>query len=108
MSAKTIRKALGVVEDDPGNELGWQTLSAVLGLAHEERGGTASASAAAEVPPAELQSMLEASRRVHEERREYTAVAKLLTLEVALSSGMARAADLQAERAGDCAGGLMP
>ncbi|MFO0678456.1 MAG: hypothetical protein U0169_18105 [Polyangiaceae bacterium] len=97
MSAKTIRRALGVVEDDPGNELGWQTLAATLGLLQE--GSQGPNSAAAEVPPAELRSLLEASRKVHEERREYPAVARLLNLEIALASGTPHAADLQTERA---------
>src|SRR5580704_17927046 len=73
MSAKTIKSALGLLQDDPDNGKAWQDLRGEL-------------SGDAGMSPAELAKLLEAARRAHEGRRELDAVAKLLELEVAVAS----------------------
>lgn len=85
MSAKTIRGALGLLQDDPDNEQAWTQLSEAV--------------AAPEMEAEELRKLLEAARRAHEGRREHDAVAKLLEIEVALAKGTAAESDLQADLA---------
>jgi tetratricopeptide (TPR) repeat protein len=85
MSAKTIKSALGLLQDDPDNAKAWSDLQ-------EDVGGDAG------MPPAELSKLLEAARRAHEGRREYEAVAKILELEVSVASGD-RSAELLSELA---------
>src|SRR5450432_2514610 len=87
MSAKTIRNALGLLQDDPDNEMAWTSLASAL------------AEDAGEMSPADLGKLLEAARRAHEMRREYDAVAHLLEMEVAIAKGTDAEADLTAERA---------
>ena len=87
MSAKKIRSALGLLQDDPDNDKAWQDLGDVV------RGGDVGMNAE------ELAKLLEAARRAYEMRREYDAVARMLAVEAALASGTPREAELQAELA---------
>lgn len=85
MSAKTIKSALGLLQDDPDNGPAWAQLRSELG-------------ADPGMSPAELEKLLEAARRAHEGRREYEAVAKVLEIEASIASG-GREIDLLAELA---------
>ena len=87
MSAKTIRNALGLLQDDPENEKAWTSLASAL------------AEDASEMSAAELSKLLESARRAHEMRREYDAVAQLLELEVRIAKGTDAEVDLTAEHA---------
>jgi golgin subfamily B member 1 len=75
MSAQTIRKALGLLQDDPDLENAWNELQ------------DAATSPEPGVGADELTKLLDAARRAHEARREWDAVARLLELQVFLSSG---------------------
>ncbi|HEY8038469.1 MAG TPA: tetratricopeptide repeat protein [Polyangiaceae bacterium] len=86
MSAKTIKSALGLLQDDPDRSQPWQKLRAEI---DGDPGMTAE----------ELGKLLEAARRAHEARRETEAVARLLEIEVAAARGTPREADLVAEQA---------
>jgi tetratricopeptide (TPR) repeat protein len=97
MSAKTIRKALGTLQDDPDHARAWSELVEALGFTSVDAG--LSPSADPEMTPEELAKLLEAARRAHEMRREYDAVARILELEVAASHGTDKEAALEAERA---------
>jgi len=96
MSAKTIRKALGTLQDDPDHAKAWIELAEALGF-----GGVEHGLAAADVGMAadELAKLLEAARRAHEVRGEYDAVGRILEMEVSLSHGTGRRASLEAELA---------
>jgi tetratricopeptide (TPR) repeat protein len=72
MSAKTIKSALGLLQDDPDNGKAWRDLRSEL-------------SGDAGMSPDDLSKLLEAARRAHESRRELDAVAKLLELEIEVS-----------------------
>jgi tetratricopeptide (TPR) repeat protein len=85
MSAKTIKSALGLLQDDPDNGPAWAELRSELG---SDPG----------MSPGELEKLLEAARRAHEGRREYEAVAKVLEIEASIATG-GREIDLLAERA---------
>src|SRR5579864_4201336 len=85
MTAKTIKSALGLLQDDPDNGHAWQEL-------RNELAGDPGMSAA------ELGKLLEAARRAHEGRREHEAVARLLEIEAGLA-GEGRDADLLSELA---------
>src|SRR5271166_390559 len=86
MSAKTIKSALGRLQDDPDLGQAWQQLRDELssdpGMSRED-----------------LARLLEAARRAHDGRREADAVAKLLEIEVDAARGTAREGDLLAELA---------
>src|SRR6202453_3720118 len=86
MSAKTIKSALGVLQDDPDQEKAWQSL-------REDVGGGGDMSAE------DLRRLLEAARRAHAARREYDAVARLLGIEADAAQGTPREPDLVAELA---------
>jgi len=75
MSAQKIRAALGQLQDDPDSESSWNELTEAV-PASEAMGGEA-----------ELRMLLESARRGHEMRREWEAVAKLLSLEAKLNAG---------------------
>src|SRR5580704_9942243 len=97
MSAKTIRKALGTLQDDPDHEEAWGDLAEALGFK-----GVSSPLAARENPDldgAELAKLLEAARRAHGARGEDDAVARILEIEVAAANGTDRQATLEAELA---------
>lgn len=93
MSAKTIRNALGILQDEPDNEQAWSDLRESLGFTSEE--GIVDPG---ELAHDELAELLEAARKAHEMRREYEAVGELLEIEAALATGE-REAELVAELA---------
>lgn len=84
MSAKTIRTALGQLQDDPENVEALAGLRSALGWDAE---GETVTFADGELSREELAKLLDAARRAHEMRREYEAVAELLRLEAALAAG---------------------
>ena len=86
MSAKTIKSALGQLQDDPEHTPTWQQLQDEIG---SDTG----------MSPGELVKLLEAARRAHEGRREMDAVARLLAIEVKASRGTPHEVDLLAELA---------
>jgi len=85
MSAKTIKSALGLLQDDPDNGPAWAEL-------RSELGGDPGMSSG------ELEKLLEAARRAHEGRREYEAVARVLEIEASIATN-GREVDLLAELA---------
>ena len=86
MSAKTIKSALGQLQDDPDHAEAWLALRADV-------------QADPGMPPEELHKLLEAARRAHEGRREVEAVGKLLDIESVASRGTPREAELVADLA---------
>jgi tetratricopeptide (TPR) repeat protein len=97
MSAKTIRKALGTLQDDPDHEEAWGDLAEALGF----QGVTSPLAPreAIELDGAELGKLLESARRAHGSRGEDDAVARMLEIEVAAAHGTDRQAALEAELA---------
>ncbi len=87
MSAKTIRSALGQLQDDPENVEALAELRTALGWEGESERVDYVES---DLPRAELEKLLEAARKAHEMRREYDAVAAILKLEVALAKDTPR------------------
>src|ERR1700722_3285700 len=97
MSAKTIRKALGTLQDDPEHAEAWKELADAVGfvgvdkpLAQKDDLG---------MDRGELAKLLEAARRAHETRGEGDAVARILEMEVSAAHGTERQASLEAELA---------
>jgi tetratricopeptide (TPR) repeat protein len=86
MSAKTIKSALGLLQDDPDSAPTWQKLRAEV---QNDPG----------MGPDELAKLLEAARRVYEGRREYEPVQKLLEIELVAAHGASRERGLLAELA---------
>src|SRR5215469_9987628 len=86
MSAKTIKSALGLLQDDPDNGQAWQQLREEVisdhGMARDE-----------------LTKLLEAARRAHDARRETEAVAKMLEVEADAARGTPREGDVLVELA---------
>ena len=87
MSAKTIKSALGLLQDDPDQEQAWQQLRAEV----------ASAAGGSDMSADELRRLLESARRAHDARRETDAVARLLEVEADAAKGTPREAELVAE-----------
>ncbi len=86
MSAKTIKSALGLLQDDPDSGPTWQKLREEV---ETDPGMT----------PDELAKLLEAARRVYEGRREYEPVQKLLEIELVAARGTSRERSILAELA---------
>jgi tetratricopeptide (TPR) repeat protein len=86
MSAKTIKSALGLLQDDPDHNQAWQQLRAEV----ENDPG---------MNPEELGKLLESARRAHEGRRETDAVGRMLAVEAAAARGGPREGELVAELA---------
>jgi golgin subfamily B member 1 len=86
MSAKTIKSALGLLQDDPDHSGAWNELRNLV-------------SGTSEMTPDELAKLLDAARRAHEGRREVEAVARLLQIEVDSLKGTPREAELLGELA---------
>ncbi|MCL2725127.1 MAG: tetratricopeptide repeat protein [Polyangiaceae bacterium] len=84
MSAKTIRSALGILQDEADNETAWADLRKDLGLSPEDG---SPGPAQDDLDASELAQLLRAARTAHESRREYEAVARLLEIEADLASG---------------------
>jgi tetratricopeptide (TPR) repeat protein len=86
MSAKTIKSALGLLQDDPDSIQTWQKLREEVesdpGMSRDE-----------------LSKLLESARHAYEGRREYEPVQRLLEIEVAVARGSARERTLLAELA---------
>ncbi|HQP37764.1 MAG TPA: hypothetical protein PLI95_21420, partial [Polyangiaceae bacterium] len=87
MSAQKIRTALGLLQDDADNETAWVELQDAItapdiGMSNDE-----------------LVDLLEAARREHETRREWSAVATLLEYAISLVGGSKQEPILQAELA---------
>ena len=86
MSAKIIKSALGLLQDDPDQEQVWSE------LVDEVRRDP-------EMSPDELSSLLDSARRAHEARRELDAVVRLLEIELSLARGTPREPDILVEMA---------
>jgi golgin subfamily B member 1 len=86
MSAKTIKSALGLLQDDPDSTQTWQKLREEV----ETDPG---------MSPDELGKLLESARRVYEGRREYEAVQRLLEIELLAARGTSRERGLLGELA---------
>jgi tetratricopeptide (TPR) repeat protein len=86
MSAKTIKSALGLLQDDPDHAKAWQQLRDEVandpGMSREELG-----------------KLLELARRAHDARRETEAVGRMLRVEAAAARGTPREVELIAELA---------
>jgi golgin subfamily B member 1 len=83
MSAKTIKSALGLLQDDPDNSGAWNELREVV----SDSGG---------LDAGELSALLDTARRAHEGRREVEPAARLLQMEVDAARGTPREAELLA------------
>lgn len=86
MTVDSIRVVLGRLQDDPGREQAWQELAEIV---------TAPASAS----DVEVHRLLEQARARHEQRREWSSVARMLEMEVALVAGQPEELAMQAELA---------
>src|SRR5258708_4160337 len=86
MNAKTIKSALGLLQDDPDHSGAWNELRGLLG------GST-------DMSANDLAKLLDAARRAHEGRREVEPVAMLLQIEVDSAKGTPREAELLAQLA---------
>jgi tetratricopeptide (TPR) repeat protein len=86
MSEKTIKSALGLLQDDPDSPQAWADLREEV---RRDPGMSQS----------DLAKLLEAARRAHEARREYEAVAEMLAIEVVAAAGTAQEAELLGELA---------
>ena len=87
MSSQKIRTALGLLQDDADNENAWLDLQDAMTA--PDVGMSAQ----------ELVDLLEAARREHEARREWTAVANLLEFEISMVRGTPQEVLRQAELA---------
>src|SRR5579871_6628920 len=87
MSVETIRVALGRLQDDPENEAAWNDLQEAVTAPDPG------------VSNAEVERLLGMARGRHEQRREWSAVARLLELEIAFAGGTPVEAPMQAELA---------
>jgi tetratricopeptide (TPR) repeat protein len=85
MSAKTIKSALGLLQDDPDNNAAWSELREAVSASFGE---------SRDISADELSRLLDAARRAHEGRGEAEAVARLLQIEVDLAKGTPREAEL--------------
>jgi golgin subfamily B member 1 len=85
MTDKTIKSALGLLQDDPDHMGAWDDLRHLIN--------------GPGMDDAELTKLLDAARHAHEARREVNAVAQLLQIEVAAARGTPREAELLAELA---------
>src|SRR5262249_39238001 len=86
MSAKTIKSALGLLQDDPDHAKAWQQLREDVAGEHG-------------MAPEELAKLLEAARRAHEARREVGAVARMPRIEAPAARGTPREPNLVGELA---------
>src|SRR4051812_1125392 len=78
MSAKNIRNALGLLQDDPDSERAWEELRTAVDIDSLRKGTLGDVGMTGE----ELGKLLEKARRAHETRREYDAVASILEIEL--------------------------
>ena len=87
MSVETIRVALGRLQDDPETETAWNELTEAI------------TAPSGELSNADVERLLGMARARHEQRREWSAVARLLDLEVSFAAGTPVEAPMQAELA---------
>jgi tetratricopeptide (TPR) repeat protein len=101
MSAKTIRNALGLLQDDPDSAQAWADLRSALGVAPSEDSGDARLDLPADLDASsdDIARLLERARRAHATRHEFEAVANLLEIEARLAKGTEREATLVSELA---------
>ncbi len=100
MSASTIRKALGTLQDDADDAQAWSDLEAAVGfvsacepLAPPVGSPALDPSGDPDLSRAELASLVAAARLEHASRQEDDAVARLLSIEAALAHGTPSEAD---------------
>src|SRR5215472_8988561 len=98
MSANTLRKALGTLQDDPEQAGAWNELAEAIGFSSPRN----PLSGDGGVSPADLAKLLEAARRAHDMRRESDAVARLLEMQAALAHGTPREVEVLVELARVC------
>src|SRR5579864_5905097 len=89
MSAKTIKSALGLLQDDPDRSGGWEQLRQLVDESRDN----------GEMDPGELLRLLDAARHAHEARREVEAVAALLEIEADAAKRTSREPEFLAELA---------
>ncbi len=106
MSASTIRKALGTLQDDSDQAQAWAELEAAIGfvdasspLTPPEGSPALDPSGDPAMTRAELVQLIEAAKQAHAERGEHDAVARLLGILAALAHGGPEEAELQSELA---------
>jgi len=106
MSASTIRKALGTLQDDSDHAQAWAELEAAIGFVSASKPLTPPEGSPALDPSgdpamshAELVSLVEAAKHEHEIRGEDDAVARLLAILASLAHGTDGEAEVQAELA---------
>jgi tetratricopeptide (TPR) repeat protein len=94
MSASTIRKALGTLQDDSDHAQAWAELEAAIGFVDATKPLAPPAGSPAMDPSddpsmtrPELVRLIEAAKQAHEERLEHDAVARLLAMLAALANG---------------------
>lgn len=87
MSIETIRMALGRLQDDPDNESAWHELTEAVTAPDSN------------VSNDDIERLLGSARARHEARREWSAVAKLLDLEISFAAGSPVEAAMTAELA---------
>jgi len=86
MTEKTIKSALGLLQDDSDNPQVWEQLRQEVGRDPGMSQG-------------DLARLLEAARRAHDARREYEAVAEMLAVESLAAAGTPQEAELLGELA---------
>jgi tetratricopeptide (TPR) repeat protein len=96
MSAQTIRKALGLLQDDPDSDEAWSDLRDALGFVSDSEPATPKDD---DLSRDELYDLLGSALRAHEMRREHDAVAEILRFLASLARGTEREAEFVAELA---------
>ncbi len=96
MSVQTIRKALGLLQDDPDSEDAWGDLREALGFVSDAEPATPKDF---DLSLEELYDLLGSALRAHEARREHDAVAEILRFLSALARGTPREAGFVKELA---------
>lgn len=87
MSVENIREVLGRLQGEPDSDEAWEQLTEAV--TSPDGGGSV----------AEIERLLGQARARHEQRREWSAVAQLLEIEIALSAGEAAEVAMQSELA---------
>jgi tetratricopeptide (TPR) repeat protein len=87
MSVETIRMVLGRLQDDPDDEAAWNELAEAITAPNTG------------VETQEIERLLGLARAKHEQRREWTPVARLLEMEIAFAAGSPVEGPMQAELA---------
>lgn len=85
MDSQTIRTALGLLQENPEDEGGWQSLEEALG------------SSGGDLSRDEVLKLLDAARQLHRQRGEWEAVASLIELALPLAADTGKAPKLLSE-----------